>query len=130
VNTAEQEIYDLYIKEIGVAFEKAKAASSLIGSDFAALIGKVEEEKAVVVIAAKKDIKTVWGWLSAAWKWLMAWTQILDDPRNNKFSHKRVIALAAAVVAIRQLVIGDKWGAAGAGLAAVILGVVSAVTRT
>ena len=67
--------------------------------------------------------------IQGVWKWVMTWTQFLDDPAG-KFSHKRVIALAAAVVAIRQLIIGDKWGAAGSALVCVILAVISAVTKT
>jgi hypothetical protein len=67
--------------------------------------------------------------ISAAWKWLMSFTQFIDGPAG-KFSHKRLLSVAAGVMAVRQLVIGDRWGAAGAALVAVILAVVSAVTKT
>ena len=67
--------------------------------------------------------------IKAAWGWLMAWTQFLDDPKG-KFSHKRLIALGAAVLAVRQLIIGDRWGAAGCAIVAVVLAVVSALTKT
>jgi hypothetical protein len=71
----------------------------------------------------------------AAWNWLMSFTSFLDDPRSTssgvaKFSHKRLMAVAAFVIAARQLIIGDKWGAAGSALTAIILAIVSAVTKT
>lgn len=81
-----------------------------------------------------KEATTVWTWLKTAiqdvWKWLMSFTQFLDDPRNNKFSHKRLIAVACTIVALRQFIIKDWFAGVILLGAAVILAVISAVTRT
>jgi hypothetical protein len=67
--------------------------------------------------------------IAAVWKWIEAWTQFLDDSKG-KFSHKRLLALAFGVVAIRQVIISDYFGAIILAAAAVILAVVSAITKT
>jgi hypothetical protein len=74
-------------------------------------------------------MKKIIEWIKKAWQWLMSFTQFLDGP-NGKFSSKRLLALAFGAAAVRQLVIGDRWGALGAAVAAVILAVVTAATGT
>jgi hypothetical protein len=77
----------------------------------------------------EETMKAIWDWIQGAWKWLENWTQFLDDA-SGKFSHKRLIALAFAVVAIRQLIIGDWFGAILAGAGSIALAIVSAITKT
>ena len=70
----------------------------------------------------KKALQDIYGFFTSFF-------QFLDD-KNGKFSHKRLIALAFATVAIRQLIIGDYWGALGAAVASIILAIVTAITGT
>ena len=85
------------------------------------------------IIEVEAKVKWFGAWCKKAvldiWNFIIAFTQFLDDP-NGKFSHKRIISLAAAILAIRQLLIGDRWGALGCALTSVILAVVSAITKT
>ena len=75
-----------------------------------------------------------WKAIVVAWKWFLNFTQFLDSPAGangvSKFSHKRLIALAFAVVCIRQFIIGDWFGGLLLGAGSIILAVVSAITKT
>lgn len=136
MNVLEKKIYDEFESVTRGALDKAKAEAAAIGSDIQNIIGPVE---AAVVKGEKWIVKA----LRAVWSWLMAWTQFLDDPRTNKFSHKRLIALALTFNALymfdRMMVsppatpFGVIFGTIVTGgqvLAAVILAIVSAVTKT
>jgi hypothetical protein len=72
--------------------------------------------------------------IKVAWMWLMSFTQFLDSPPDangqSKFSHKRLIALAFAVVAIRQFIINDWFGGLLLMAGSVALAIVSAITKT
>ena len=82
-----------------------------------------------VQVQKKAWYVVVWEWVTTAWGKIEAFFQFLDGP-GGKFSSKRLMALAAFVIAIRQLIIGDKWGAAGAAIFALVLAVVAAITKT
>jgi len=120
---AEKAIYDEFESVTRGALEKARSAAKAIGTDLESIIGPTE---AAVVKDAKAIASTAMKW----WEYLLHFLDFLDDPRNGKFSHKRLIAVGAAVVGIRQLIIGDKLGALGCGITAVVLAVISAVTKT
>jgi hypothetical protein len=74
--------------------------------------------------------KSVEIWISTAWGKVEAVFQFLDSPGQAKFSHKRLIAVACTVVAIRQFIKGDPFGGCVLLGAAVVLAVVSALTKT
>jgi hypothetical protein len=123
LSEAEKAIYDEFEKVTREALAKARADAAAIGADINAIIGPTE---AAVVKAENWFVKSA----RAVWTWLIAWTNFLDDPRNGKFSHKRLLSVAFGVVAIRQLIIADYWGAILSGIGSIVLAVVSAVTKT
>jgi len=89
----------------------------------------MSEEIHEVELKIESGWKKVEGWISTAWGKIEAVFQFLDSPAG-KFSHKRLIAVAAAILAVRQLVKNDPWGALGCAVVAVILAVISAITKT
>jgi hypothetical protein len=127
----EQKIYDEFEAGGRALLAKAKADAAAIGADLAAIIGPTEK---AVVKAVVNDWGTGWAWIrsavKASWTWLLHWLDFLDDPRNGKFSHKRLLALAFGAVSIRQFLIGDWAGGVATGVACVTLAVVSALTKT
>src|SRR5271169_4683978 len=105
----EHKIYDEYVTAMRAIIAKADADAKAIGSDIKNFIGPVANDVKKAETTAKK-------WFQVAWQWFWTVTQFLDSPMVNgvsKFSHKRLIAVAAAVIAIRQLVKNDPWGALG-----------------
>ena len=124
---AEQAIYDFFVSESKKIMDKVKADAAAIGKDYQAIIGPVEVE-----------VQKAEAWISkaarAVYQWFMTWTQFLDSPQGSngtsKFSHKRLLSVAFGVVAIRQLIIGDYWGATLSGIGSIVLAIISAVTKT
>jgi hypothetical protein len=94
-----------------------------------------DEIKAVEQVASTvaTDVKGFWklveNWIATAWGKIEAFFQFLDGP-NGKFSHKRLIAVACTVVALRQFIIKDWFAGVILLGAAVVLAVVSAITKT
>ena len=83
--------------------------------------------------AVVKEVQTVgakiWAWVTTAWGKVEAFFQFLDGP-DHKFSHKRLLAVAFAVIAIRQFIIKDWFAGLLLLAASVVLAVVSALTKT
>ena len=78
-------------------------------------------------------MKAIWSWIVQAVKdvWTFIWNVlgVLRD-KDGKFSHKRLIALAFAVVGIFLLFHGEWWGAGISGAVVAVLAAISAITRT
>ena len=136
LSAEEQKIYDEFESASRAIVEKAKAEAAAIGKDVQDIIGPIQT-------TIVKEVKTVETWFErtlfwravrTSWRWLLTLTQFLDSPAQpgvgSKFSHKRLLALAFGVVAIRQLIIADYWGATLSGIGSIVLAVVSAVTKT
>jgi hypothetical protein len=91
----------------------------------------------------KKFFGTILAGIVWLWREIFIWygiikkfiTEVLDvfkGPSGSgmKVSHKRVIAAILTVVAIRQLIIGDHFGFLVATVIALILIIVTAITKT
>ena len=142
---AEKKIYDEFEAGGRALLEKAKADAAAIDADLNSIIGPTEAAVVKDVKAIETWFEGTWFWraVCASWRWLLHWLDFLDDPRNGKFSHKRLIALALTFNALyifdRMMVsppttpFGVIFGTVVTGgqvLAAVILAIVSAVTKT
>jgi hypothetical protein len=130
----EKEIYDEFEAGGRAVLEKARAEAALIGKDVQDIIGPIVAATSGAEKTVAKDLGKFWNGVRAVWVWLMTFFQFLDSPADangrSKFSSKRLIALASFVIGIRQLIIGDPWGALGCGVLTLVLAVISAVTRT
>jgi hypothetical protein len=132
VTDAEKKIYDEFESGGRALLAKAKADAAAIGADINAIIGQTE--KALV-----KDSATVKTWFEKTWLWkaitgIFRWIamyplQIIDDPKG-KFSHKRLLALGFGVTSIILAFHGAWISSAIYVLAAIIIAVVSVVTKT
>jgi hypothetical protein len=71
-------------------------------------------------------MKAFWAWIVKAFNDLLGF---LKDS-SGKFSHKRLIALAFAVVGIFLLFHGEWWGAGISGSVVAVLAAISAITKT
>jgi len=118
MNSSEQKIYDDYVADSKAVMDKAKAAAAAIEADLNAIIGPTE--------AAVKEVAKDVG---MGWKFLSSLLQFLDGPKG-KFSHKRLIALTATVLSIVELLRGNGIEAAACAIVAVVLAIISAVTKT
>ena len=67
--------------------------------------------------------------ISLSWKWLMAFTQFLDD-KNGKFSFKRGIAIAAFITSVLFAARGDWFTSAIYFLGAIAIIIITAVTES
>jgi hypothetical protein len=114
----EQKIYDEFESASRAVLDKARADAAAIGADINSIIGQVDKVEATVGKGA-----------GVFWNFLSSLLQFLDGP-NGKFSHKRLIALAASVVSIIELFRGNGLEAAGCAIVAVVLAVISAITKT
>lgn len=123
---AEQKIYDEFEAGGRAVLDKAKAEAAAIGVDLKKIVGPFEAEAVKVADAVASEVKKDAG---VGWRFLSSLLQFLDGP-NGKFSHKRLEAVIAFGIGVRQFVIGDQWGAAGFGAFSLVMGVISALTKT
>ena len=136
LSAEEQKIYDEFESASRAIVEKAKAEAAAIGKDVQDIIGPIQT-------TIVKEVKTVETWFErtlfwravrTSWRWLLTLTQFLDSPAQpgvgSKFSHKRLLALACFGTSVWFAVRGG-WIPALVYLAgAVILAIISAVTKT
>jgi type IV secretory pathway VirB2 component (pilin) len=110
----EQKIYDEYKAGGEALLAKAKADAAAIGTDLMSIIGPTEA-------AVVKEVETAGATVMKWWQYLLHFLDFLDGP-TGKFSSKRLVLLATAVIGIREMFLGHDWHAVGCGVVVIFMG--------
>lgn len=130
----EQKIYDEFESGGRALLEKAKADAAAIGKDVQEIIGPIVATEQKVEKAVVKGWARIWAGVRAVWVWLMTFFQFLDSPADaqgrSKFSHKRLLSLGCFITSVWFAVRGGWIPALVYFSGAVVLAIISAITKT